>query len=494
MDIVERARGFGTRRALIAPDGPWDYVRLLAASAQVAAGLLDGIADLAEARVAFLVAPSCAHVAAQWGIWRAGGVAVPLCTTHPAPELAYAIDDSDAAIIVADGRYAARLGPLARQRGRRFVSIEYLLERPPVPLPEVASERRAMILYTSGTTSRPKGVVTTHAGLAAQIASVVEAWEWSADDRILHVLPLHHLHGILNILCCALWAGAVCELQDGFDVDAVWTRLAADPSLTLFMAVPTIYARLRSAWEATPEPRRAALSAGARRLRLMVSGSAALPVALLEAWREISGHTLLERYGMTEIGMGLGNPLHGVRHPGHVGVPFPGVDVRLLDETGQPVDDGSPGAIEVRGGGVFQEYWGRAEETRAAFTADGWFRTGDVAVCERGSVRILGRASIDILKTGGFKVSALEIEEVLRTHAAIAECAVVGVADAEWGQRVGVAAILTPGATLAIDELRAWAKQHLAPYKVPTLLRVVEDLPRNPMGKVLKPAVTLLFA
>jgi len=459
MDIVERARGFGTRRALIAPDGPWDYVRLLAASAQVAAGLLDGIADLAEARVAFLVAPSCAHVAAQWGIWRAGGVAVPLCTTHPAPELAYAIDDSDAAIIVADGRYAARLGPLARQRGRRFVSIEYLLERPPVPLPEVASERRAMILYTSGTTSRPKGVVTTHASLAAQIASVVEAWEWSADDRILHVLPLHHLHGILNILCCALWAGAVCELQDGFDVDAVWTRLAADPSLTLFMAVPTIYARLRSAWEATPEPRRAALSAG-----------------------------------MTEIGMGLGNPLHGVRHPGHVGVPFPGVDVRLLDETGQPVDDGSPGAIEVRGGGVFQEYWGRAEETRAAFTADGWFRTGDVAVCERGSVRILGRASIDILKTGGFKVSALEIEEVLRTHAAIAECAVVGVADAEWGQRVGVAAILTPGATLAIDELRAWAKQHLAPYKVPTLLRVVEDLPRNPMGKVLKPAVTLLFA
>ncbi len=494
MDIIERAGRFAARPALIAPDGTWDYARLLATSAQVAAGLLDGVADLSEARVAFLVGPSCAHVTAQWGIWRAGGVAVPLCTTHPAPELGYAIDDSDAAIIVADARYAARIAPLARQRGRRFVSIEHLLERAPAPLPEGASERRAMILYTSGTTSRPKGVVTTHAGLAAQIASVVEAWEWSADDRILHVLPLHHLHGILNVLCCALWAGAVCELQEGFDVDAVWTRLAADPSLTLFMAVPTIYARLRSAWEAAPEPRRVALSSGARRLRLMVSGSAALPVALLEAWREISGHTLLERYGMTEIGMGLGNPLHGVRQPGHVGVPFPGVDVRLVDEAGQPVDDGSPGAIEVRGRGVFQEYWRRPAETREAFTADGWFRTGDVAVCEHGSLRILGRASIDIIKTGGFKVSALEIEEVLRTHAAIAECAVVGVADEEWGQRVGVAAILVPGATLAIDELRAWAKQHLAPYKVPTLLRIVDDLPRNPMGKVRKPAVTLLFA
>ncbi len=494
MDIVERARGFGTRQALIAPDGTWDYAGLVDASARVAAGLLDGAADLAEARVAFLVAPSCAHVATQWGIWRAGGVAVPLCTTHPAPELAYAIDDSDAAIVVADARYAACLAPLARQRGRRFVSIEHLLGRAAVALPAVSSQRRAMILYTSGTTSRPKGVVTTHAALAAQIASVVAAWEWCADDHILHVLPLHHLHGILNLLCCALWTGATCELQDGFDADVVWTRLAAVPRVTLFMAVPTIYSRLRSAWEAAPLQRRDALSAGTRRLRLMVSGSAALPVALLEAWRELSGHTLLERYGMTEIGMGLGNPLHGVRQPGHVGAPFPGIDVRLVDEAGQPVDDGSPGAIEVRGSGVFQEYWGRPEATREAFTADGWFRTGDVAVRERGSLRILGRASIDIIKTGGFKVSALEIEELLRTHAAIAECAVVGVDDEEWGQRVGVVAILAPGATLAIDELRAWAKQYLAPYKVPTLLRVVDELPRNPMGKVLKPAVTLLFA
>jgi malonyl-CoA/methylmalonyl-CoA synthetase len=235
------------------------------------------------------------------------------------------------------------------------------------------------------------------------------------------------------------------------------------------------------------------MSAGCRRLRLMVSGSAALPVALLEAWRALSGHTLLERYGMTEIGMGLGNPLHGVRRPGHVGVPFPGIDVRLVDEAGQPVDDGAPGAIEVRGAGVFQEYWRRPDATREAFTADGWFRTGDVAVSEQGSLRILGRASIDIIKTGGFKVSALEIEEVLRTHAAIAECAVVGITDEEWGQRVAVAAILAAGAALTLADLRAWAKQQLAPYKVPALLRIVDDLPRNPMGKVVKPAVVDLF-
>lgn len=492
--LVERAAAHGERRALIAADGTWTYPRLLAASARVAAGLLDGRPDLAGARVAYLVAPSCAHVATQWGIWRAGGVAVPLCTSHPAPELAYAVDEAQATILVADAPHHPRLAPLATERRLPLWQTGALLASPVGPLPAVDGDRRALILFTSGTTSKPKGVVTTHDGLAAQIASVVAAWEWSADDHVLHVLPLHHLHGILNLLCAALWAGATCELQDGFDAAAVWRRLAAADGLTLFMAVPTIYARLRAAWDAAPPAQRRAMSAGCRRLRLMVSGSAALPVALLDAWRELSGHTLLERYGMTEIGMGLGNPLHGERRPGHVGAPFPGVEVRLVDDAGAVLGDDAPGQIQVRGPGVFREYWNRPAATRAAFTADGWFRTGDVAVREGGSYRILGRDSIDIIKTGGFKVSALEIEEALRQHPAIAECAVVGVADDEWGQRVAAAVILRPGASLALDPLRTWAKQRLAPYKVPTLLQVVDELPRNPMGKVVKPAVASRLA
>jgi malonyl-CoA/methylmalonyl-CoA synthetase len=492
--LVDRAAAVADRRALVAADGSWTYAALLDASARVAGGLLAGQADLNEARVAYLVAPSCAHVATQWGIWRAGGIAVPLCVSHPAPELAYVIEDAAATTLVADAAYQARLAPLAAERGLRLLRTDALLAAEASALPEVAAERRALILYTSGTTSKPKGVVTTPAGLAAQIRSVADAWEWTADDHILHVLPLHHLHGVLNLLCAALWSGATCELQSGFDVDAVWTRLAAGDGLTLFMAVPTIYARLRTAWEAAPPERRAAMSDGCRRLRLMVSGSAALPVALLDAWQAISGHTLLERYGMTEIGMGIGNPLHGERRPGHIGVPFPGVDIRLVDEAGAVIVDEAAGQIEVRGPNVFREYWRRPDETRAAFTADGWFRTGDIAVRERGSYRILGRESIDIIKTGGFKVSALEIEEILREHPAIAECAVVGVADEEWGQRVAVAVMLRPGTTLALEPLRTWAKERLAPYKVPTLLRVVDDLPRNPMGKVLKPEVARLFA
>lgn len=492
--LVDRAARHAARRALIAPDGTWTYAELLDASARVASGLLAGGDDLGEARVAYLVGPSCAHVATQWGIWRAGGIAVPLCTTHPRPELEYAIAEADAAIVVADAQHAERVAPLAAARGIRLATTAELLAATAGTLPDVAAARRALILFTSGTTSKPKGVVTTHAILAAQVASVVEAWEWSARDHILHVLPLHHLHGILNLLCAALWSGACCELQDGFDAPRVWERIVADDGLTLFMAVPTIYARLRSAWDAAAPARQAEMTAACRRLRLMVSGSAALPVALLDAWRALSGHTLLERYGMTEIGMGLGNPLHGERRAGSVGVPFPGVDVRLVDEAGTTLGDDVPGEIQVHGPTVFQEYWRRPEATAAAFTADGWFRTGDIAVRQAGAYRILGRDSVDIIKTGGFKVSALEIEEVLRTHPAIAECAVVGVADDEWGQRVGAAVILRPDAALGLDDLRTWAKQHLAPYKVPTLLRVVSDLPRNPMGKVLKPDVARAFA
>jgi malonyl-CoA/methylmalonyl-CoA synthetase len=224
----------------------------------------------------------------------------------------------------------------------------------------------------------------------------------------------------------------------------------------------------------------------------MMSGSAALPTQTLERWREITGHTLLERYGMTEIGMALSNPLHGERRPGFVGTPLPGVEIRLVDESGAPMPDGGAGELEVRGPNLFLEYWQRPDETVAAFR-DGWFRTGDIAVVEAGSYRLLGRASVDIIKTGGFKVSALEVEEVLRMHPAIAECAVVGVTDPEWGERVSAAVELRAGASLSLPDLQEWARPRLAPYKIPRALQPVDTLPRNAMGKVTKPEVAGLF-
>jgi len=405
------------------------------------------------------------------------------------------IRDAEAETVVVHQDFAAVMQAVPLPASVRTVTTtEAAGTAPRSPLPNVAEGRRALMVYTSGTTGKPKGVVTTHANIAAQVTSLVTAWEWRADDWILLVLPLHHVHGIVNVLTCALWVGARCEMLPKFDAERVWARIAAR-DLTLFMAVPTIYGKLITAWDAAPPGRRREWSTGCAppRMRLMVSGSAALPVQRLERWREISGHVLLERYGMTEIGMALANPLHGERRPGFVGAPLPGVEVRLADEAGRPVPPGTPGEIEVRGETVFLEYWRRPDATGAAFR-DGWFRTGDVAVLERGAYRILGRSSVDIIKTGGYKVSALEVEEVLRTHPAIAECAVVGVDDPEWGERICAAVERRGEAELTLAELQAWAKERLAPYKIPRALRSVPALPRNALGKVTKREVAALFA
>ena len=480
------------RPAIVAADGVFTYQQLEEASHRAATALLDGAPDLQEARVAFHIPANFTHVAVRQGIWRAGGVAVPLAITYPAAELAYMIGDSGATHVVADPGAVDLLAPVAAAAGVRLLTTTELLGHQELgPLPQLGAIRRAMIVYTSGTTGRPKGAVTTHHAIGAQVASLVEAWEWRSDDRLLLTLPMHHVHGIINGLGCALAARATCEMLTAFDAEVVWDRLASG-EITVFTAVPTIYRRLVASWDAAPPTVQRTRSEGVRGLRLMMSGSAALPVQTLERWREISGHTLLERYGMTEIGMALSNPLHGERRPGFVGVPLPDVDVQLVDEEGIQVIEGTAGEVEVRGATVFREYWQRPDETRQAFRR-GWFRTGDVAVVEDGYYRLLGRTSVDIIKTGGFKVSALEIEEVLRTHPAIAECAVIGTADQEWGERVSAAVELRPDATLALDELQQWAKERLAPYKIPRVLKAVTALPRNAMGKVVKPELVALF-
>jgi malonyl-CoA/methylmalonyl-CoA synthetase len=495
--VIARAQQFGGRTAVVDLRGSFRYNDLLNASSRVAAALADR-EDLQEKRVAFLLTPGFPWVAVQWGIWRAGGMAVPLPLNATGPELEYFIDDAGAAALVCDALAVPLLSPIAAAKRIRILCYEQLPVRQSAGLPDIAADvadecnqRRAMILYTSGTTSRPKGIVTTHANITAQIMSLVQAWEWSAEDHILLCLPLHHVHGIINVVSCALWSGATCEMLPRFDANVVWDCIAGG-CITLFMAVPTVYVKLIAAWESTSPERRVHLSQACTRLRLMVSGSAALPVSTLQRWKEISGCTLLERYGMTEIGMALSNPLHGERIPGSVGKPLPSVEVQLVEENGRTVVPGTPGDIEVRGPSLFAEYWGKPDATRAAFR-NGWFRTGDTAVVENGVYRILGRTNIDILKTGGHKVSALEIEEALREHPAVAECAVVGVPDPEWGERVGAAVVLNDGDVLDLPSLRTWAKQVLAAYKLPSRLLVLDKLPCNAMGKVMKPAVAALF-
>lgn len=492
MTFWGRADKFAEKTAIVDSLGNHSYRELLKASHGVAGRLLNKREDLKEERISFLVGPGFEYAAVQWGIWRAGGIAVPLCTQHPALELKYVLEDSKSSQLICSGEFQDRVRSLGRISNVWILPKEGLSQSSEGLLPTFPEERRAMILYTSGTTSKPKGVVLSHGNIRAQIESLCEAWKWAPEDRILHVLPLHHIHGIINVLSCALWSGAVCEMFPKFDAGAVIDRICQG-NVSLFMAVPTIYVKLINHWAKMPKAKQEEFSKASSEMRLMVSGSAALPISVLEKWRQITDHTLLERYGMTEIGMASSNPYEGERRPGHVGLALPGVEIQLANEQGEVItEDGVSGEILVRGNTVFREYWQRPKATAKAFV-EGWFKTGDIGIMESGSLRIQGRNSVDIIKSGGYKISALEIEEVLRTHPKIKECAVVGVEDEEWGERVSAAIVLAQDQELGLDEMRTWVGDKLAKYKIPSRMMAFEELPRNVMGKVTKPEIKKLF-
>lgn len=258
------------------------------------------------------------------------------------------------------------------------------------------------------------------------------------------------------------------------------------------MAVPTIYYKLIAYWNELESKEQLRVSASLKDFRLMVSGSAALPISVLEEWKKISGHTLLERYGMTEMGMAISNSYREKRIPGHIGNPLNKVIVRIADDQNVTVEPGQQGEIQVKGPNVFKEYWGKPEATAETFTEDGWFKTGDIAVYENGYYRILGRNSVDIIKSGGYKISALEIEEVLRKHSQIKECAVVGIPDEEWGEIIGASLILDTD-NIDLGKLNEWLKDKLPGYKTPRKYIFQDDLPRNVMGKVTKKELIKLF-
>lgn len=485
-------RAFASRLAVVDAAGDHTYAEVDAAADRVALQLGP---DRSGTAVALVCDAGLDWLAATLGSWRTGAVVVPLEPSHPDAELAHPIADSGAGVILCSLSSRPLAERLATAHGCEVVDVSELPTPPSsVPvIPVVDPRRDAMIVYTSGTTGRPKGVVHTHAGLAAQITGMVESWGWSDEDRIVCVLPLNHVHGIVNVTLCPMWVGGVLETPGRFDAIATWDRFASG-EVTVFMAVPTVYARLVRTWDDVDADTRRRWSDGAEGLRLMVSGSAALPVSTLERWEQITGHVLLERYGMTELGMVLSNSLER-RVPGHVGWPMPGVEVRLVDETGTDVPEGSTGDLLVRGPQVFDRYLNRPDATSESFDGS-WFRTGDVACRTSDGFRLLGRASVDILKSGGEKVSALEIEEVFRTHPAIEDCAVVGLPDEDWGQQVAMAWVPADGGGGGLasgEQLRAWGKERLAPAKVPVRFLAVGELPRNPMGKVTKPAVADLF-
>ncbi len=503
-----RALAEGGRPAVEDDHGTRSFATLYEGALRARQALCSGITSLDGRRVAILLPPSAVWVEAFLGVLAGGGVAVPLSPLYPPGELAWFAADAGADTVIVAEELDERASALVA--GRRVLRPRDL-RADPAPPPEpsaiagVAAADTALLLYTSGTTGKPKGARITHENVAVQAALLRDAWGYRDDDTLLHALPLHHLHGLGISLLTSLLAGARARMLPRFDAHRVWEALAAG-GVTVWMAVPTMYQKLLEAFDAADPPTQARWAAGARRLRLATSGSAALPITLASRWRALAGAVPLERFGMTEIGVGTSNPLDPAgRRPGSVGLPLPTVEARLVDEAGHEIDpagrDGghpqTPGELHVRGPSVFPGYWQRDEATAKAFAPGGWFKTGDVAVrTPDGYVRLLGRTSVDILKSGGYKLSALEIEEALREHGAVAEVAVVGVPDETWGDRVVAVVVPAPGraAECAEAPLRAWAKERLAPYQVPREVLVVTALPRNALGKVVKPELIKALA
>ena len=471
--------------AVIGPDGvaggAGTYGAIGARARALSAILRGPRRSLDGARVAFLLPQERSYVDALLGILLAGGCAVPISPLHTGAEIEHVVRDADPIALMTNTALSPRLEAL--RDARPLILTDARTPAALVHDSACSADAPAMMLYTSGTTGRPKGVVLTHGGIAATLTSLEEAWRWRRRDRLLHVLPLHHTHGVIVALLGALWAGATAQLLP-FDAERTW-ELFADS--TVFMGVPTMYHKLMEAHRAADEGKRARWSLAAKKLRLATSGSAALPASLLAEFEQATGQVILERYGMTEIGMALSNPYDGARVPGAVGVALPGVEVDLVGDDGALAKVDEPGELRVRSPQMFAGYHGDRASTEASFDEQRRFRTGDTGVRdERGVVKLLGRTSVDVLKSGGYKLSALEIEEALRAHPSIAEVAVIGVPDETWGDAVTACVVLRQGCSLELEALREWAKQSLAPYKVPRALHVIDALPRNAMGKVQK--------
>jgi malonyl-CoA/methylmalonyl-CoA synthetase len=423
---------------------------------------------------------------------RLEAICLPLNTGYPPRELAYFLADAGAKLLFADTRTRPTVDPLLPTLPALEECIylhpfqESALFGDGAGFPEayrtLTPSATCLMIYTSGTTGRPKGAELSHANLSAGLDALYSAWGWQEDDILLHVLPIFHVHGLLVALQGALHAGATTILHAKFDpLHALQTLQAR--RCTVFMGVPTIHRRLVEA------PNAAAYDLS--HMRLLTSGSDRLPDDLFLQFRETFGHTLLERYGMSETIMLLSNPLAGERRIGSVGLPLPGVEVRIVNpEDERPLEDGEVGEVQVRGANVCKGYWQQPEKTAVAFTPDGWFRTGDLGLREPDGYYMLKGRSKDLIICGGYNVYPPEVELVLAEHPAVAASAVIGCPDDQWGERVTALVVPHAGVQASEEELKSeiidFCRERLAHYKAPRLVILLTDLPRNAMGKVQK--------
>ena len=492
-DICLASKAGSARPAVETPGGEaFNYAALIEESGRLAHALEVSGVNPGD-RVAVQVEKSAGNLLLYLACLRAGAVFLPLNTAYTLTELAYFVQDAEPRLIVCDPAVRAGVEAIAAVSAARVLTLD---ERGEGSLTDLARgqgaayatvprapDDLAAIVYTSGTTGRSKGAMLTHANLASNARTLVDTWRFTSDDVLIHALPIYHVHGLFVAINVLLLAGGTMLFLPKFDADAIVSLM---PRATTLMGVPTFYTRLLKHPGLTPE--------AARRMRLFVSGSAPLLAETHRAWLDRTGHAILERYGMTETGMNVSNPYDGERIAGTVGLPLPGVEVRIRDpETGAPTPQGGIGMIEVKGPNVFKGYWRMPEKTAAEFRADGFFITGDLGTIDaRGYASIVGRGK-DLIITGGLNVYPIEVEEEIDALPGVVESAVVGLPHADFGEAV-IAVVATGGKT-GLEEAAVLAalETRLAGFKRPKRVIFVDELPRNTMGKVQKAALRELY-
>ena len=498
----ENVRKYPNKVALEFLDPPLQRLTYAELDEQVnrTAGYLQSLGLQPGDRVALQLSKSIEFILLHLASIRLGAIVLPLNLAYPPDELQYFLEDSGAKLFFAiesakekihtilpslpDLKECIFLDPTEPSRFQLLLTNYQSrgLDTPSAIASGYsttgATSDTAVIIYTSGTTGRPKGAEITHGNLISNLQSLHEAWGWQADDTLLHVLPIFHVHGLFVALHGALHAGATTLLMREFNPQRT-LELLSSGTCTVFMAVPTIHQRLLD----FPDGQQYDLS----RVRLITSGSDRLPDEAFTGFQKTFGYTLLERYGMTETGMNCSNPLNGERRIGSVGTPLPDVEVRIVhSETGEILSTGEIGDVQLRGPNVFKGYWRQPEKTSASFSADGWFKTGDLGYLEADGYLTLCGRSKDLIISGGLNIYPPEVERVLAEHPAVDACAVIGCPDREWGEKVTAVVVLHEGAAVTGSDLIAFCRERLAPYKSPKSIFFKKDLPRNAMGKVQK--------
>jgi malonyl-CoA/methylmalonyl-CoA synthetase len=469
------------------PDGSrLSYADLIDLSGRVA-GVLAGLGVQPGDRVAAQVEKSAEALMLYLASLRAGAVYLPLNSAYTVGEIRYFLGDAEPAVFVCRPEQAERMKALAAEVGVPRVETlgangdGTLMEKARAASPQFADAPRdrddlAAFLYTSGTTGRSKGAMLTHGNLASNAQALRDAWRFTAEDRLLHALPIFHTHGLFVATNVTLMAGGSLLFLPSFNADEI---IRLFPKATAMMGVPTFYTRLLGRADFTREL--------VSHMRLFVAGSAPLSAETHKEFQARTGHAILERYGMTETNMNVSNPYEGERVPGSVGLPLPGVEIRIADpQSGRMLPQGQVGVIEIRGPNVFKGYWRMPEKTKEEFRPDGFFVSGDLGYIDpKGYVYIVGRAK-DLIISGGFNVYPAEVENAIEALPGVAECAVIGVPHPDFGEGVVAVVVPKPTARLEEREMQAALTNDLAKYKLPKRIFINETLPRNAMGKVQK--------